>query len=140
MLTFVAGITLALAAVLLPGSSVQKAEAAEQPKKQQTQEAVYSYAAQPGDSYSVIARKAVQTYGLKYKVNLSKAKVLFAETNLTQDAGSPALLLGQKVGVKESLVKKWVDQAKDLNPQKEAAWQAYVPGVNFDTSRVGQGS
>lgn len=141
IVAMLAGSALALALVLLPGAKVETVAAAEQSKdNKKSQEVVYTYVAQPGDSYSLMARKAIQTYGQKYKVNLSQAKILFAETNLTQDAGSPQLLQGQKVEIKESAVKKWVDQAKDLNSQKEAQWQVYVPGTNFDTSSVGQSS
>jgi hypothetical protein len=47
-------------------------------------EAAYSYVAQSGDSYSLMARKAVQTYGLTSQTNLSQAQIIFAETSRTQ--------------------------------------------------------
>jgi hypothetical protein len=100
--------------------------------------ATYSYTAQPGDSYSLMARKAVQTYGKKYKVNLSGAKILFAEAHLALAAGMPYLDLDQKVEMPESLVKQWVDSAQKLSPTEEAAWNYYTQFVDFNTNRVGQ--
>jgi hypothetical protein len=99
---------------------------------------VYTYTAQPGDSYTKMARKAVQTYGITEKVNLTQAGIVFAETNLTQQAGSPEINEGQKVEIKQSDVKTWVDKAKDLSDAQQAAWNQYVPFVNFDTSKVGE--
>jgi hypothetical protein len=98
----------------------------------------YSYEAQSGDSYTQMTRKAVQTYGLKNKVNLSSAGIIFAETNLTRAAGSPALNLGQKVEMKESQIHEWVDKAQNLSDATEAAWNFYVPSVNFNTDNVGE--
>jgi hypothetical protein len=100
--------------------------------------AVYSYVAQPGDSYSQIARKAVQTYGIDNKVNLSQAQIIYTETMLTQAAHSPFLNQGQKVSVKQADVKTWVEKAQKLTAAQEAAWQVYTVGVDFNTDRVGE--
>lgn len=101
-------------------------------------EANYSYIAQPGDSYSVMARKAIQTYGVNNKVNLSQSRILYAETNLTQEAGSPLLIQGQKVEITQSTVKSWVDKAKALSNDQAAQWDMYTTGVNFNTNNVGE--
>jgi len=113
----------------------QTATAEENDKESETG---YSYIAQPGDSYSVMARKAIQTYGVNNKVNLSQSRILYAETNLTQQAGSPLLVQGQKVEIKESTVKSWVDKAKALSSDQAAQWDAYTTGVNFNTNNVGE--
>ncbi len=105
-----------------------------------SQSQTFNYTAQPGDSYSLMARKAIQTYGINNKVNLSEAQIIFAETNLTQAAGSPVLLQGQKVEIKEDVVKEWVNKAKDLNAEQQAAWNVYVAHANFNTDKVGQSS
>ncbi len=99
---------------------------------------VYKYIAQPDDTYSQMARKAIQTYGVNNKVKLSKAQIIAAETNITQAAGSPELLVGQTVEIKESTVKDAVTKAQKLTPAQETAWAVYVPGVNFNTNAVGQ--
>ena len=101
----------------------------------------YSYVAQQGDSYTLLARKAVQTYGKKFNVKLSLADIIFVETNLTQAAGSPQLEIGQQVEVDETTVKDWVERASDLSAEAEAGWDYYVQFVDsFNTDSVGQAS
>lgn len=120
-----------------------KSDASDTSKKQDDTSAkpssvMYIYVAQPGDSYSAMARKAVQTYGKKFKIHLSLAGIIFAETNLTQEAGSPWLMAGQTVSISEAAVKNWADKALNLTPAEAAAWQVYVPYVDFNTDHVGQ--
>lgn len=98
-----------------------------------TETTSYSYTARAGDSYSVLARKAVQTYGIVNKVNLSQAQIVAAETFLTVGAGSPELIEGQKVTLNVSDVKSAVEKAQKLTAEEKAAWQTYVPYVDFDT-------
>ena len=133
-----------VAAVLLVVSmqattfAADNAKADKDKKVETSKEVTYAYIAQPGDSYSKIARKAVQTYGLKHKVDLSQSRIMYAETNLTQEADSPLLLQGQKVEIKESAVMNWVEKAKDLNNDQAAKWDKYTVGVNFKTDNVGE--
>ena len=96
-----------------------------------------TFTAQPGDSYTVLARKAVQAYAKDSGVAVSRAQVVAAETFLTQDAGSPLLEIGQKVALDKSVVSKAVKSAQALTSSELAAWQMYVPYVNFDTSHNG---
>ena len=100
--------------------------------------AVYNYTAQAGDSYSVLARKAVQTYGINEKVALTSAQIIAAETQLTIDAGSIELNEGQTVALDKVAVKAAVDAAKKLTGDVLAAWEAYVPTVDFNTNAAGQ--
>lgn len=97
----------------------------------------YNYVAQPGDSYSLMARKAVQDYSKSNKSNLNQAQIIYAETTLTQAAGSPFLTEGQKVSIKKSDVKSAVDKAKKLSSAQITAWNEYAAGADFDTSHVG---
>lgn len=106
-------------------------------KKKTTKTTFYSFTAQEGNSYSQMARKAVQAYAAKNKVKISEAGIVFAETNLTQAAGSPELSVGQKVEIKKADVKQWAKKATKLSEAEQAAWQAYVPYVNFNTDGVG---
>lgn len=98
----------------------------------------YEYTAQKNDSYTKIARKAIQTYGIINKVDISQAGIVFAETNLTIANGSPLLNLGQKVKINESQIKDWVQKAKNLNESEKKAWQTYVKYVDFNTDKVGE--
>lgn len=140
---FIAGVAIALVVSVVAQTSVsahgdEKHEQKTEAKVAASQEAAYSYVAQPGDSYSKIARKAVQTYGIKNKVDLSQSRIMFAETNLTLEAGSPQLIQGQKVAIKESTIKNWVEKAKKLNNEQAAKWDKYTAGVNFNTNKVGE--
>lgn len=124
-------------ATILPRTA--SAQSSSQPTTNTTtKEKTYDYVAQTNDTYSQMARKAIQTYGVNNKVNLSKAEIIAAETNITIQAGSPFLNLGQKVSIKESVVKDWVSKAQKLTPEQEAAWNVYTVGVNFNTNAVGQ--
>lgn len=98
----------------------------------------YVYTAQPGDSYTTMARKAIQTYGARTNTTLTHAQIVAAETFLTQAARSPELLVGQKVTFKTDVVKMHVDKARKLDSATIAAWQMYVPYVDFETNHVGE--
>jgi hypothetical protein len=98
----------------------------------------YDYVAQSGDSYSLMARKAVQTYGVINNVNLSGAQIIFVETNLTLAAGSPVLNLGQQVSIDGNLVAEWIEKAQELTEGQQAEWQVYANVANFNTDNVGE--
>ena len=121
----------------------QTASAAAKPaasttKKPSTDKTVYHYVAQPGDSYTQMARKAVQTYGKVHHVNLQNAQIIYIETNMTQADGSPLLNLGQAVDIPAQTVAGWITKAQNLTPEQIAAWQYYVQFVDFNTDHVGQ--
>jgi len=98
----------------------------------------FDYVAQSGDSYSLMARKAVQTYGVINDVNLSGAQIIFVETNLTLAAGSPVLNLGQQVSIDGNLVAEWIEKAQELTEGQQAEWQVYANVANFNTDNVGE--
>lgn len=110
----------------------------EQPAEKDKAESAYAYIAQPGDSYSLISRKAIQTYGIVNKINLSEAQIIYAETLMTQEANSPKLAEGQKVNIKESTVKSWVEKAQKLSDSEKAAWNIYAQDADFNTDSVGE--
>lgn len=132
----------ALPVVLTGGQKVSAQEQEEEQQssenEQQSQGASYRYVAQPGDSYTLMARKAVQTYGLKHDVSLSQAQIIFAETRMAQEAGSPQLEVGQNVEVAESVIKQWVDRTQELSEEDESDWNYYAQFANFNTDNVGE--
>ena len=132
-----------VAGFVIVGRGSVSAQELVQENNQQTnnnQSQSFNYVAQPGDSFSLMARKAIQTYGINNKVNLSEAQIIFAETNITQTAGSPVLAQGQKVEINESTVKDWVEKAKSLTAEQQTAWDVYAKQANFNTNKVGQAS
>lgn len=139
---------------MMQGPALQKNEKknqpAEQPKKQTetttkkseststATPAEYRYIAQAGDSYSLLARKAVQTYGIVNKVQLTPAEIVMAETNLTLQAGSPDLQTGQAMAISSASVKDWATRAQAVSAEEEAAWSEYTSSVYFNTNHVGE--
>lgn len=117
---------------------VKNADADADNSKKSESTSPYSYVAQPGDSYTKIARKAVQTYGINNNVNLSQAQIIAAETFLTRDANSPSLKVGESVVLSEDAVKDASNKAKDLSEDAQSLWQKYVQYANFNTDKVGQ--
>jgi hypothetical protein len=95
-----------------------------------------TYTAKAGDSYTKMARKFVQAYNNATDSGLSRAQIVAAETFLTQDAGAPLLEIGQKVTLDGDAVGAAVEKAQALSASEVAAWQVYVPYVNFDTSGI----
>lgn len=123
------------------GQTEQKAESDDQSKEENADEKdkeVYRFVAQPGDTYTQMARKAVQIYGIENEVNLSEAQIIAAETNLTVNAGSPSLTVGQVVEINRSDVKTQATAASELSESEQAAWEAYNVGVDFNTNSVGE--
>lgn len=121
-----------------PDTTTQQAE--EQKKKEEEAKLAaenFMYTAQSGDSYSLMARKAVQSYLAETKTTLTNAQIIFAETNLTQLAKSPFLEVNQKVSIAKSTLKEWSEKARSLTKDQESLWNVYAQYANFDTSAVG---
>lgn len=141
-----AAFTAALAAVLAVQADTPPAMAQELPPEQihaqQEQHSensnAYTYIAQPGDSYSQMARKAIQTYGIVHNITMSPAAIVFAETGLTQAKGSPLLTEGQEIVINETDVQHWVEAAQNLSQDQQAAWAYYAQFADFNTNAVGE--
>lgn len=91
----------------------------------------YTFTAEDGDSYTVFARRAVQSYTKTEGVKLQSSQIIAAETMLAQDAGSPLLDVGQKVTIKTTDVHNAVKKAQALSAEDLAAWETYVPYVQL---------
>lgn len=124
-----------------PEGQSQQQQTQDQSSEQQDTEAsasvLYRYVAHRGDSYPLMCRKAVQAYAKKHNVPITEAGIIFAETNMTNDAGSPQLEIGQQVDISEQTLKQWVDRAQALTDRQQAAWNYYVQFANFNTDHVG---
>lgn len=109
-----------------------------QASEQSAEAATYNYVAQAGDSFSQIARKAAQTYGLEVGKQIGQAGILFVETNMANEAGLPYLNEGQAISIDKNSLKDWFDKAEKLTPEEKAAWETYAPYVDFNTNAIGQ--
>lgn len=124
-------ITAGIFVAALATTQAPTARAAEQPKE--AAKDPYGYTAKAGDNYTVLARKAVQTYGLREKVNLKLAQIIAAETMLASAAGFPEINEGQSIKFDPTKVKQVMEDAKKIAGDALAAWEVYVPYVDFDT-------
>ncbi len=96
------------------------------------------YVARPGDTYAELARKAIQTYGIVNKINLSEAQIIAAETDLSAKAGFPELDINQIVEFSSVNVQVAVAFAQNLTANQLIAWQTYVSSVDFNTNDNGE--
>ena len=62
----------------------------------------YNYTAVAGDSYTLLARSAVQHYATAHNLQLSNDQTLLAEATLASNAGSPLLDIGQQITIKQA--------------------------------------
>lgn len=121
--------------------SIEEVQSEEvQTTEEQTEQngVVYTFTAQSGDSYTEIARKVTQIYGIETETNLSGEQIVYVETHLTKAAGSPALNIGQEVTFSQSLVQEWVDSAVNLSEGELSLWTKYANTVDFNTDAVGE--
>lgn len=118
-------------------SKIQKKSTSKKSESTTVKKTSYTYVAQPGDSYTLFARKAVQSYTRATGQKLSHAQIIYAETVLTQAAGSPVLNVGQKESFVESSLKSIIAKAGKLTDSQKALWDVYAQQANFDTSHVG---
>lgn len=88
--------------------------------------APFSFVAVSGDSYSLLARKAISDYAAGTKLDLTGAQRIAAETYIISDAGFPEIAVGQVVTFSKDSVKNAVDTATNLSATKLANWQPYV--------------
>lgn len=140
----IAGYITALGVLAMFGGAAP-ANAADKAESDQKQSAAvrskvkeYHYVAQPGDSYSQMVRKAVQTYGIINKKELGEARIVAIETWAAAQAGWPLLSIGQSVTFKEEVIKDWIVKAEALTDEELAGWTQYTANVYFDTRHVGE--
>lgn len=124
------------ASEVVKDEAVNAAEAVESAKASSAEAS--TFVAQKGDSYTKMARKAVQIFGIDNKVDLSGAQIVFVETNITQVAGSLELNLGESVSISKATIGEWVEKAKQLTDGQKALWQVYANRVDFNTNNVGE--
>lgn len=101
-------------------------------KEEAAQTGKATVTAEAGDSYTVLARHAVAQYSKDAGVEVTPAQAVAAETFLTQDANAPELEVGQKVTVNKADVANAVKKAQALSADEQAAWEVYVPYVDFN--------
>lgn len=107
--------------------SEQSSDKTSSNSKTDTPKDTVTFVAKSGDSYTGFARQAIS--GVDN--SLTNAQKVAAETFLTQEAGSPYLLIGQQVTIKQEAVKEVVKKATSLSKAELAAWEQYAATIDF---------
>lgn len=138
--TIIVGVAVAVvgAVTLVPETYAHDGEDHSKTEAKTSDEKVYSYTANAGDSYTQLVRKAVQTYGITHDKQFGNARIVAIETAASEQAGWPLIAEGQVVSFGESTVKAWVADAMKLSDADVAAWATYVPYIDFDTRGIGE--
>jgi hypothetical protein len=124
-----------------------KEEKKEKPAEKETKKddsqskANFSFTAQPGDSYTALARKAVAQYVDAQKQAVTAQQKEQAAAQLAVKAGSPLLEIGQVVTIEKSVVAATVkavvppeakaDQVKPVTPKDSKETNALVAEYSF---------
>lgn len=122
-----------------PQASAQEAQPEPQPTEQTSAPAPtqYEFIAQPGNSMSVMARRAVQLYDQKTEaVNLPEPCIVMAETNIVQNLGPRWLAVEENFKIDESLVADFAQKANNLTEEQRAAWKVYSDNAEFNLTDV----
>ena len=112
-----------------------------QAPKQNTDAEKFVYTAEPGDSYTALARDAVEKYVTESKLSITDAQKLQVESDLAVSAGSPLLDIGQVITIEKSVVAATVkavvppeakaDQVKPVTPKDSKETNTTAADYNF---------
>lgn len=86
----------------------------------------YTAQAEKGDSYTIIARRAIQQVVEQRQTQLSDAQKLAAETFLASNAGFPLLEVGQTVTILTTDIVSAIERASALSQDQQNVWLAYI--------------
>lgn len=94
--------------------------------KQDATSTDYSYTADRGDSYSILARRAISEHSVGINLKLTSSQRIAAETTIITAAGFPRLSVGQKVTFSYIDIKDAVSEAQVLSAEQLMIWQPYA--------------
>jgi hypothetical protein len=101
------------------------------PENKFTESSSYSYTAQPGDSYTLLARDTIKQHTSKQNITLSPEQAVAAETFVVEAAGAPSLEVGQKVIIANEAIVLAVTEVQKLTAEEQANWSAYSAVIKF---------
>jgi hypothetical protein len=97
----------------------------------------YQYVAVAGDNMSKLTRRSVDLYDqADDSIELTYAQVIFAETNIVQDAGPRLLDVGDSFEVPTSQIEKYIAEAPGLTEAQLAAWDGYAQNATFELEHI----
>ena len=86
----------------------------------------YTYVVQEGDSYSIIARRAINEHGGS---SLSSAQKIAAEAKLVEQAGWPEVDAGQSVRIDSAALSQAISSARSMTADEQQMWQSYADDI-----------
>ena len=86
----------------------------------------YTYIVQEGDSYSIIARRAISEHGGS---SLSSAQKIAAEAKLVEQAGWPEVDAGQSVKIDGTALSQAISSARSMTADEQQMWQSYADDI-----------
>ncbi len=91
----------------------------------------FSFTAVSGDSYCLLARRAISEYAANAKLNLLPTQRIAAETTLTAAADFPQINVGQVVNYTAASIKDAVSASQMLSEAQLASWLPYANLAEF---------
>lgn len=86
----------------------------------------YTYTVQEGDSYSIIARRAISEHGGS---SLNAAQKIAAEAKLIEQAGWPEVDAGQSVKIDSTALSQAISSARSMTADEQQMWQSYADDI-----------
>ena len=86
----------------------------------------YTYVVQEGDSYSIIARRAISEHGGS---SLNAAEKIAAESKLVEQAGWPEVDAGQSVKIDSAALSQAINSARSMTADEQQMWQSYADDI-----------
>ena len=131
------GILMFSSSVSATGQTESKEQGTE--NKEQKSLPNYKFVAEPCDSLTKLVRRAILTYDASNSlIKLTKARIIYVETNIVQDMGAYWLDIGDNVVISGQAVANYASKSRKLPRSQVLAWQRYVPSVDFSISSTQQ--
>lgn len=112
--------------ILIFITSPSKAEAKQQEPDSDNQ--AFTYQVEHNNNQTLLARKSVQLYAKAYKLELSQAQLIAAESCIVDQLGRNDLIkVDQKITIQSKTVIDAVENAQNLSPAAIKRWQKYQP-------------
>lgn len=129
--------TALLYAMLIVSAPHARAEGGAHDNKSETQTVDYKYQTPSKANLTVLVRKSLLLYDQQNEsISLTKAGVVYAETNIVNQIGPRQLAVNEEVIIPRDLVEEFAKKAAELTPAKQTAWQAYTTGVDFELVQI----
>lgn len=81
---------------------------------------------QPGDGYSLIARRAILDYAERFNITLSNGQRMYIEDTLSKTVSTQPINIGSKIRFDTSDLETLAKQAQALTPQQLQIWENYA--------------